>query len=124
MNIREKMEKLKKGHSNLQIKIAINDCIEIFDNGLPTDSEFYNKCIDIASKENGAITIKDFPYSLATRCARHFGLLRKEPVKRWKWTDGIVTSDLHYTWEEFCNKSGVTVTSENWHKVDGSEVCE
>lgn len=77
---------------------------------------------------------KDGYYTKAlSQFARDHGILIEPPkVKKWKWTNGEVTTEKYYTEEQFeywyfamDNKNIYVARDSNfyeWHKVEGSEV--
>jgi hypothetical protein len=50
--------------------------------------------------------------------------LLAEKVKRWKWTNGTVTTNEWMTEEELKNTTTYKRVDHLWGKVEGSEVCE
>lgn len=97
-----------KGFNN-----AIDKCLKIFDEGLPTMNGVY----DLYCEHNGN------SYDSIKYAIDKLNLLRKEPVKRWKWTNGGVRIEAHLTEDElksWCSIHNWSISE--WYKVEGSEV--
>jgi hypothetical protein len=116
MTILEKLEELKSRYSQLmdggfmdmnrEVVLGLEKAIQIVKDSLPTEKQIY-----IFNGNN------DGSYLLVNQL-RDLGLLQQS-TKRYKWTNGKVTTNETYTQEEFKEQYIFgKVTKEHWIPVD------
>ena len=113
MTILEKLEDLKIFQNTMTINeeafyiSAIDDCIQIVKESLPTEEEYNKKCREMTIGNMSILILKEY------------GLLQPSP-KRYKWTNDLMITENAYTEKEFIATFEITNRIghiEEWHKV-------